>query len=440
MNKLLTFNSLSYRTSLQPRMVQPSLTVRKEGVGRCTKVHRNINLEKLRNGYLFTEIARRELQHLEKYPNAKVISLGIGDTTQPIPDNISMSMANYARALATAEGYRGYGAEQGNKELRKAIAETYYKDVLVKESEVFVSDGSQCDIARLLLVLGSNVTVAAQDPSFPVAYIDSSVIVGQAGDLEDEVGKYCNIEYLECGPGNNFFPDLKGTSRTDIIFFCSPNNPTGHAATQNQLEQLVEFARNNGSIIIFDSAYAAYVTDGCPRSIYEIPGAREVAIEISSFSKFSGFTGVRLGWTVVPEELLFSSGFPVINDFNRIICTCFNGASNIAQAGGLACLSSEGLEAVHSVVDYYKENTRILIDTLASLGIKVYGGINAPYVWAHFPGRKSWDVFAEILEKTHITTVPGSGFGPGGEEYIRISGFGHRESILEASRRLEALF
>ncbi|KAL9448178.1 hypothetical protein AB3S75_015616 [Citrus x aurantiifolia] len=275
---------------------------------------------------------------------------------------------------------------------------------------------------------------------FNKAYIDSSVIVGQAGDLEDEVGKYCNNEYLECGPGNNFFPDLKRTCRTDIIFFCSPNNPTGHAATQNQLEQLVEFARNNGSIIIFDSAYAAYVTDGCPRSIYEIPGAREVAIEISSFSKFSGFTGVRLGWTVVPEELLFSSGYPVINDFNRIICTCFNGASNIAQAGGLACLSSEGLEAVHSVVDYYKENTKILIDTLASLGIKVYGGINAPYVWAHFPGRKSWDVFAEILEKTHITTVPGSGFGPGGEEYIRISGFGHRESILEASRRLEALF
>lgn len=415
------------------------MTVQKEGVGHCTKVHRNINLEKLRNGYLFPEIAQRERQHLEKYPNAKVISLGIGDTTQPIPDNISMSMANYARALATAEGYRGYGAEQGNKELRKAIAETCYKDVLVKDKEVFVSDGSQCDIARLLLVLGSNVTVAAQDPSFP-AYIDSSVIVGQAGDLEDEVGKYRNIEYLECGPGNNFFPDLKGTSRTDIIFFCSPNNPTGHAATRNQLEQLVEFARNNGSIIIFDSAYAAYVTDDCPRSIFEIPGAREVAIEISSFSKFSGFTGVRLGWTVVPEELLFSSGFPVINDFNRIMCTCFNGASNIAQAGGLECLSSKGLEAVRSVVDYYKENTKILVDTLTSLGIKVYGGINAPYVWAHFPGRKSWDVFAEILEKTHITTVPGSGFGPGGEEYIRISGFAHRESIHEASRRLEALF
>ncbi|XVE93094.1 hypothetical protein REPUB_Repub01dG0160400 [Reevesia pubescens] len=348
-------------------------------------------------------------------------------------------MANYARALSTADGYRGYGAEQGNQALRKAITETFYKDVFIKDTEVFVSDGSQCDISRLQLLLGSKVTIAVQDPSFP-AYIDSSVIIGQAGNFQDKTGKYQNIEYMQCGPENNFFPDLTTTPRTDIIFFCSPNNPTGYAATRKQLQQLVEFARDNGSIIIFDSAYATYITDDSPKSIFEIPGAKEVAIEISSFSKFAGFTGVRLGWTVVPEELLFLSGFPVINDFNRIVCTCFNGASNIAQAGGLACLSTEGFQAICSVIDYYKENAKILVDTFASVGLKVYGGVNAPYVWVHFPGSKSWNVFAEILEKTHIITVPGSGFGPGGAEYIRISAFGQRERIIEASLRLEKLF
>ncbi|KAL7205953.1 hypothetical protein ACSBR2_018798 [Camellia fascicularis] len=361
---------------------------------RCTKVARNFNMERLQNNYLFPEISARELEHIKKYPNAEVISLGIGDTTEPIPDIITSAMSDCARSLSTRDGYRGYGAEQGDKALRKAIAQTFYGDLAVRDTEVFVSDGSQCDISRLQLLLGSNITIAVQDPSFPNRH----------------------------------------------HFFCSPNNPTGHAASREQLEQLVEFARENGSIIVYDSAYAAYITDKSPRSIYEIPGAREVAIEVSSFSKSAGFTGVRLGWTVVPEELLFSSGFPVVNDFNRIICTCFNGASIIAQAGGLACLSPEGYKAMLSVVDYYKENAQILLDTFASLGLKAYGGVNAPYVWVHFPGSRSWDVFSEILEKTHIITVPGSGFGPGGEEFIRVTTFGRRETILEASTRLKSLF
>ncbi|CAL5329638.1 unnamed protein product [Camellia sinensis] len=406
---------------------------------RCTKVARNFNMERLQNNYLFPEISARELEHIKKYPNAEVIRLGIGDTTEPIPDIITSAMSDCARSLSTPDGYRGYGAEQGDNALRKAIAQTFYGDLAVRDTEVFVSDGSQCDISRLQLLLGSNVTIALQDPSFP-AYIDSSVIIGQAGDFQYKTGKYRNIEYMKCGPKNNFFPDLSNISRTDIIFFCSPNNPTGHAASREQLEQLVEFARENGSIIVYDSAYAAYITDKSPQSIYEIPGAREVAIEVSSFSKSAGFTGVRLGWTVVPEELLFSSGFPVVNDFNRIICTCFNGASIIAQAGGLACLSPEGYKAMLSVVDYYKESAQILLDTFASLGLKAYGGVNAPYVWVHFPGSRSWDVFSEILEKTHIITVPGSGFGPGGEEFIRVTTFGRRETILEASARLKSLF
>ncbi|XAR49434.1 LL-diaminopimelate aminotransferase [Bertholletia excelsa] len=396
-------------------------------------------MERLQNNYLFPEISACEFEHKRKFPNEKIISLGIGDTTEPIPEVITLAMSDFTRALSTPEGYRGYGAEQGNKALRKAIAEIYYRDMPVQDTEVFVSDGSQCDISRLQLLLGRDVTIAVQDPSFP-AYIDSSVIIGQAGDFQGETGKYENIEYMKCGPQNDFFPDLPNTSRTDIICFCSPNNPTGQAASRKQLQKLVEFARKNGSIIVFDTAYAAYISDDSPRSIYEIPGAREVAIEVSSFSKIAGFTGIRLGWTVVPDELRFSNGFPVIHDFNRIVCTCFNGASSIAQAGGLACLSSQGVKAMLSLVDYYKENAKILIDAFDLLGLKIYGGVNAPYLWLHFPGRKSWDVFNEILEKTHIITVPGIGFGPGGEEFIRIATFGHRASVLEASKRLKCLF
>ncbi|KAH8516006.1 hypothetical protein H0E87_004427 [Populus deltoides] len=406
--------------------------------GHWTHVPRNVNMEGLRSGYLFPEISIREHEHIQKNPNARLIRLGIGDTTQPIPDIITTAMAEHADALSTTRGYRGYGAEQGNMELRMAIAETLYRGTGVKGNEIFVSDGAQCDISRLQMLLGSSVKVAVQDPSFP-AYIDTSVIVGQSGKLEEKTGKYSDIVYMNCGAENNFFPDLSTTPRTDVIFFCSPNNPTGSAASWKQLKQLVDFAKTNGSIIVYDSAYAAYISDESPRSIFEIPGAKEVAIEISSFSKFAGFTGVRLGWTVVPEELKYSNGFPVIEDFNRIVCTCFNGASNIVQAGGLACLSRDGYQAVCNVVDYYKENAKILVEAFASLGLKVYGGKNAPYVWVHFPGMSSWNVFNEILEKTHVVTVPGRGFGPGGEEYIRVSAFSHRENMMEASLRMKKL-
>ncbi|KAL0925772.1 hypothetical protein M5K25_004142 [Dendrobium thyrsiflorum] len=272
------------------------------------------------------------------------------------------------------------------------------------------------------------------------AYVDSSVIMGQTGLFQMDIEKYGNIEYMRCSPENGFFPNLSTVSRADIIFFCSPNNPTGSAASRDQLTKLVQFARDNGSIIIYDSAYAMYISDDSPRTIFEIPGAKEVALEISSFSKYAGFTGVRLGWTVIPKELLFTDGFPVAKDFNRIVCTSFNGASNVVQAGGLACLSPDGLKAMKDVVSFYQENTNILVDTFTSLGFNVYGGNNAPYVWVHFPGRSSWDVFAEILEKTHLVTTPGSGFGPGGEGFIRVSAFGHRENVLEASRRLKQLF
>ncbi|XP_039136093.1 LOW QUALITY PROTEIN: probable LL-diaminopimelate aminotransferase, chloroplastic [Dioscorea cayenensis subsp. rotundata] len=404
-----------------------------------TNVSRNTNMAKLQAGYLFPEIARRRSAHMLKYPDAKVISLGIGDTTEPIPDVITSAMSKRSHALSTIDGYSGYGAEQGEKQLRAAITSTYYGDLGIEETDVFVSDGAKCDISRLQMLFGSNVKMAVQDPSYP-AYVDSSVIIGQTGQYQKEIEKFGDIEYMRCTPENGFFPDLSTTSKADIIFFCSPNNPTGAVASRDQLTQLVQFARDNGSIIVYDSAYGMYISDDSPRSIFEIPGAKEVAIEVSSFSKYAGFTGVRLGWTVVPKELLFSDGFPVAKDFNRIVCTCFNGASNIAQAGGLACLSPDGLKAMNDVINFYKENTALIVDTFTMLGFNVYGGKNAPYVWVHFPGRSSWDVFAEILEKTHLVTTPGSGFGPGGEGFIRVSSFGHRENVLEACRRLKQFY
>jgi LL-diaminopimelate aminotransferase len=218
---------------------------------------------------------------------------------------------------------------------------------------------------------------------------------------------------MPCNPANGFFPDLEAAKAADIIFFCSPNNPTGNAATRAQLTELVAFAKRTGAIIIYDAAYAIYIDrPECPKTIYEIPGATEVAIETCSFSKYAGFTGVRLGWTVVPEALRYADGTPVIGDWNRIMTTCFNGASNVAQAGGLACVQPEGLKAMRDLVAFYKGNAKIIYDALKGLGLTVYGGTDAPYVWVHFPGRSSWDVFAEILEKANVVTTPGSGFGP----------------------------
>lgn len=396
-------------------------------------------MAKLQAGYLFPEIAKRRAAHLVKYPDAQVISLGIGDTTEPIPDVITSAMAKRAHDLSTLEGYSGYGAEQGEKKVRAAIASSFYGNLGIEEGDIFVSDGAKCDISRLQMLFGSDVSIAVQDPSYP-AYVDSSVIMGQTGQYQEDSKKYGKIEYMKCIPENGFFPDLSAVGKTELIFFCSPNNPTGAAATREQLTKLVQFAKDNGSIIIYDSAYAMYISDDSPRSIFEIPGAKEVAIETASFSKYAGFTGVRLGWTVVPKELLFSDGFPVAKDFNRIVCTCFNGASNISQAGALACLSPEGFQAMKQVIGFYKENTNIIVDTFKSLGFNVYGGTNAPYVWVHFPGQSSWDVFSEILEKTHLVTTPGSGFGPGGEGFVRVSAFGHRENILEACSRFKQLY
>jgi len=402
-------------------------------------VTRNPNFAKLAGGYLFPEIGRRRNAYLAENPDMadRIISLGIGDTTQPIPDHILGGLVGAASKLGTKEGYSGYGAEQGMGDLRAKIADKLYNGI-IKDSEVFVSDGAKCDIMRVQQVFGPGVVTAVQDPSYPV-YVDTSVMMGQTGDINTETSQYDNIVYMPCTAENDFFPDIDNIPRADIVYFCSPNNPTGAAATKEQLEKLVKVCKERGSILVFDAAYAPFIrTEGVPKSIFEIDGAREVAIECNSFSKYAGFTGVRLGWTVVPDELTFADGTLVRDDFNRVMTTAFNGASNIVQGGGLACLDDEGLGEINTLIDYYLENAKLLKNAMEELGYDVYGGTDAPYVFVKLPeGKSSWDTFSEILEKAQVVTIPGAGFGPGGEGYLRLSAFAPRDTVIEACERLK---
>jgi LL-diaminopimelate aminotransferase len=280
----------------------------------------------------------------------------------------------------------------------------------------------------LQTLFGSKVSIAVQDPAYPV-YVDGSILHG----IE-------SIHYLPCTPENNFFPTLDSSKKTDLLYFCSPNNPTGAVATKEQLKRLVAFAREQKSILIFDSAYAHFVQDPTlPSSIYEIEGADEVAIETGSFSKIAGFTGVRLGWTIVPKKIKYEDGLSVHSDWRRLTSTIFNGACNIAQYGGVAILSDSGQKEIENLTKFYMENTRILKNALRGSHYTVYGGDHAPYVWIHFKGKTSWGTFQEILETHHLVTTPGVGFGPCGEGFIRISAFGHRHNILKAAERLAHL-
>jgi len=303
---------------------------------------------------------------------------------------------------------------------------------------VFVSDGSKCDLGRIQFLFGSKAKLAVQDPAYPV-YIDSSVIAGRTGQCNETTKQYEGITYMPCGPENGYWPDISVAKDCDVIMFCNPNNPTGACATRAQLTELVNFARANGQIICFDSAYSAFITDpDCPKSIYEIDGAKECCMESTSFSKLAGFTGIRLGWMTCPAELKWPCGTPVKQDLGRSMSTIFNGAASPAQAGGLAVLANMGV--VEDIVKYYMENAKMVRETLDECGIKYFGGINAPYTFVQFPGRDSWDVFDEILTKCQVVTTPGVGFGPSGQGFVRISAFGQRDNVVEACRRLKAHF
>ena len=401
----------------------------------------NAHYDKLGAGYLFPEIARRTREFQEANPDAEVMKLGIGDTTEHLTPTVIKGLRKGVTNLAHSRTYSGYGDEQGNDELREAIAEQYEnRGVNIDPSEVFVSDGAKPDSGNIQSVFGLDNAVAVQDPAYPV-YVDTNVIAGRSLEFDENTGQYNGIVYMPCTEENGFFPDIPD-QKVDLIYLCSPNNPTGAVATEEKLQTMVDYARENKAVIIFDAAYSAFISDDfLPKSIYEVEGAKECAIEVNSFSKTAGFTGVRLGWTTAPKELVVEGTEPgkVNNLWNRRQCTFFNGPSNIAQAGGLAALSEEGQEECQGLVDYYMENARTIKTGLENLGLTVYGGENAPYVWMKTPdGMPSWDFFNKFLNETHVVGTPGVGFGPSGEGFFRLSAFGHREDIEKAVKSIRS--
>jgi LL-diaminopimelate aminotransferase len=393
----------------------------------------NTNYNKLAAGYLFPEIARRTNAFLEQNPGAQVLRLGIGDTTEPIVPAVLNGLNEGVSLLGKEETYSGYGPSEGVLPLREGLAGLYAEmGVSIDPTEFFVSDGAKSDSANIQGIFSTDCVVAVQDPAYPV-YVDSNVIAGRTG-LAGESG-YEGLVYMPCTEENGFFPELPDR-KVDLIYICSPNNPTGAVATKEQLKTFVDYANEHQAVIFFDSAYAAFITDPeLPRSIYEIEGAETCAIEMNSFSKTAGFTGVRLAWTIVPKALRTedSEAGKVHALWTRRQNTFFNGASNVVQSGGLAALSKEGRAQTDAQVAFYLENARIINEGLQSLGITTYGGGNAPYVWLKTPGGlSSWDFFDKLLGECHVVGTPGSGFGPAGEGFFRLSAFGHRENVNQA--------
>jgi LL-diaminopimelate aminotransferase len=400
----------------------------------------NENYKKLAAGYLFPEIARRMRAYLAEHPDADVKKLGIGNTTEPLTPTILRGLHDGVSELGNVETYTGYGDEQGNRELRKALS-AFYKDtrgVDISESDFFVSDGAKPDSGNIQSIFSADAVVAIQDPAYPV-YVDTNVIGGRSPGFDQDSGKYTGFIYMPCTAENGFIPEVP-EEHADLIYLCSPNNPTGAVATKKQLKAFVDYANEHDSVIIFDAAYAEYISDAnLPKSIYEIEGARSCAIEINSFSKSAGFTGVRLGWSIVPSELTIDGSKPgEIHDmWFRRQCTFFNGASNVVQSGGLAALSARGLEESYEMISYYMENARIIREGVSEAGLTVFGGDNAPYLWVQAPeGMTSWEFFDTLLQQAEVVGTPGSGFGPAGEGYFRLSAFGHRSDIVEAVERI----
>lgn len=406
----------------------------------------NHNYLKLKAGYLFPEIARRVKAFSDANPDAakRIIRCGIGDVTEPLPEAVREAMHKAIDEMGTREGFHGYGPEQGYEWLRHAIAENDYraKGLNVADDEVFVSDGSKCDCGNILDILGDNNKLAITDPVYPV-YVDTNVMAGHTGDA-DENGAYAGLTYLRGTAENGFIP-APPSEAVDVIYLCFPNNPTGAVATREQLTAWVEYARKHQSIILFDAAYEAYISDSSlPHSIYEIPGAREVAIEFRSFSKNGGFTGTRCAFIVVPKDLLASTPSgerkPVHPLWARRHTTKFNGVSYPVQRGAEALYSAEGKAQVAALIAHYMGNAAILRDAAASIGLQVYGGVNAPYIWCSTPkGITSWEMFDRMLNEANVVITPGSGFGSAGEGYFRISAFNSRANVEEVARRIKAI-
>ena len=402
----------------------------------------NDNYLKLKAGYLFPEIGRRVRVFAEANPQAKVIRLGIGDVTRPLPPAILKAFHDAVDDLAKVETFAGYGPEQGYDWLINTVIEKSYNKlgVNLKTSEIFVSDGSKCDCANILDIFAMDNVVAIGDPVYPV-YNDTNVMIGRTGEA-DEKGYYRGIVYMPCNESNGFIPALP-TEKVDIIYLCFPNNPTGAVASKAELKKWVDYAIANDAVIFFDAAYEAFITDpAIPRSIYEIEGAKKCAIEFRSFSKTAGFTGVRCGLVVVPEEVMGTTSDGGKYSFNKLwlrrTTTKFNGASYPVQKAAAAVYSDEGWTQTKEIIDYYMENARIIREGLKEAGCTVFGGVNAPYIWLKTPGgMSSWDFFDKLLTECNVVGTPGSGFGPSGEGFFRLSAFGNRENVIEAVERIK---
>lgn len=407
-------------------------------------IRANDNFRELPAVYLFTKISRRLAEYKEQNGNLPLIRMDIGDIPGPIPDCVAKAMHKAVDDLTTQTNFHGYGPEQGYSFLRDAIAKNDYADrgIDIKPTEIFISDGAKCDLGNLGDILSRNLVIAVMNPSYP-AYIDDNVIDGRTGNLIGET--YSRVVYLKCSADNSFHPELPKND-ADIIYICSPNNPTGTCLPATELTKWVEYAHENGSLIIFDSAYESYVrTPGLPKSIYEIEGAKEVAIEVRSFSKTGGFTGVRCGYTVIPEVLKanYSNGESV--NLNRLWSrrqtTKFNGASYVSQRGAEALYTDEGKIEVRKMTDRYIANASKLGEFFRRSGWKVTGGVDSPYLWVGSPwGEKSVDIFENILINCGVSTTPGSGFGSEGEGFLRLSGFNSTENTDKAIDRLARLF
>ena len=402
--------------------------------------HVNENFLKLPGSYLFSDIAKKVKAYQESHPDKRLIRLGIGDVTRPLPQASIEAMHRAVDEMANKSTFHGYGPEQGYDFLIDTIIKNDFepRGIELSSSEVFISDGAKSDTGNIGDILGLDNKVAVTDPVYPV-YVDSNVMGGRAGQLNGK--QWSDITYMPCTAENNFIPSIP-SNRIDVIYLCYPNNPTGTTLTKAELKKWVDYALSHDALILFDAAYEAYIReDDIPHSIFEIEGAKRCAIEFRSFSKTAGFTGVRCGYTVIPKEVTATTATGervALNAlWNRRQCTKFNGTSYITQRGAEAIYSKEGKQQVRETIDYYMENARIMREGLTAAGIQVFGGNNAPYLWVKTPeGFTSWQFFDHLLNEANIVSTPGVGFGPSGEGYLRLTAFGQREDCIEAIQRI----
>ena len=402
--------------------------------------HVNENFLKLPGSYLFSDIAKKVKAYQESHPDKRLIRLGIGDVTRPLPQASIEAMHRAVDEMANKSTFHGYGPEQGYDFLIDTIIKNDFepRGIKLSSSEVFICDGAKCATGNIGDILGLDYKVAVTDPVYPV-YVDSNVMGGRAGQLNGK--QWSDITYMPCTAENNFIPSIP-SNRIDVIYLCYPNNPTGTTLTKAELKKWVDYALSHDALILFDAAYEAYIReDDIPHSIFEIEGAKRCAIESRSFSKTAGFTGVRCGYTVIPKEVTATTATGervALNAlWNRRQCTKFNGTSYITQRGAEAIYSKEGKQQVRETIDYYMENARIMREGLTAAGIQVFGGKNAPYLWVKTPeGFTSWQFFDHLLNEANIVSTPGVGFGPSGEGYLRLTAFGQREDCIEAIQRI----